>query len=142
MTVLSSDGEKVGKVLACADGIFTIEKGILFKRDFTARYEDVREVRGGEIVLSLTREELTRGDRGVLGSESVTASREASSAPVAEEEPEIEKRPVVKGVRPRQERTVEQRAAQPDERELEVRQNLGEDPGTITPMRDDEDEGY
>jgi hypothetical protein len=44
MTVYSSDGEKLGKVRSCDATTFVIEKGFFFRKDYIARYDDVRSV--------------------------------------------------------------------------------------------------
>jgi hypothetical protein len=60
MVVFSSDGEKLGKVLASDSETFVIEKGFLFPKDYVASYEDVADVVGDDIRLSRTKEEFTR----------------------------------------------------------------------------------
>lgn len=52
MVVRSIDGERLGKVSRLDSDFFLIEKGIFFKEDFAARYDDVYEIRDGEIILS------------------------------------------------------------------------------------------
>ncbi len=56
MTVCSSDGEKLGKVLQCEGSAFIIEKGFFFPMDYAVRLDDVSDVRGDEIRLSSGRE--------------------------------------------------------------------------------------
>src|SRR5512142_2773026 len=51
MTVRSIDGEKLGKVVACRADEFVIEKGFFFPKDYLARYQDVADVRDGEVML-------------------------------------------------------------------------------------------
>jgi hypothetical protein len=70
MTVRSTDGEKLGKVIACEADRFFIEKGFFFPKDYVARYDDVGEVRGDEILLRHTRAEL-RGEGAAAGAASV-----------------------------------------------------------------------
>ena len=58
MTVWTSDGHKLGKVLSRqADG-FTIEKGFFFRNDYLARYQYIDRFSGDSIVLSPTREQV------------------------------------------------------------------------------------
>jgi uncharacterized protein (TIGR02271 family) len=59
MPVKSSDGEKLGKVVACQVGGFVVEKGFLFPRDLTVTYERIKDIRNGEIVLAMARAELS-----------------------------------------------------------------------------------
>ncbi|MBS2031789.1 MAG: hypothetical protein JST54_28090 [Deltaproteobacteria bacterium] len=52
MSALSSDGAELGAVCSAdADG-FQVARGGFFYEDYPARYADVREVRGGALVLS------------------------------------------------------------------------------------------
>ncbi len=55
----SADGEKLGKVAACDDESFTIEKGFFFPKDFISRYEYITAVNDDGIHLSLLKDELT-----------------------------------------------------------------------------------
>lgn len=56
--VWSSDGEKVGKVVAVHPSSFIVEKGLFFPKDYVLSFDDVREVREDEVHLSRTRKEL------------------------------------------------------------------------------------
>ena len=58
MTVCSSDGELLGKVIQCEGSSFIIEKGRLFLMDYALRFDDVSDVRGDEIRLSRGRASL------------------------------------------------------------------------------------
>jgi uncharacterized protein (TIGR02271 family) len=60
--VLSSDGKKLGKVVAIQADNFVVEKGFFFPKDYTIALDDIREVRGDTILLSRTQEE--EGIRG------------------------------------------------------------------------------
>jgi len=60
--VLSSDGKKLGKVVAIQADTFVVEKGFFFPRDYTLSLDDVQEVRGDAVHLSKTQEE--EGIRG------------------------------------------------------------------------------
>ncbi|BDG08674.1 YsnF/AvaK domain-containing protein [Anaeromyxobacter paludicola] len=107
MTVYSSDGEKLGKVLACSTATFTIEKGFFFPKDYVARYEEIVDASGDEIRLALTKDAFERlresGDYGAIASGAAettssgigTASRttgEDVRVPVAEEQVDVLKR--------------------------------------------------
>jgi len=62
MVVRSSDGKKLGRVLACEEGRFVVEKGFFFATDYIARYDDVTDISGDEIRLSQPQEKLTHGE--------------------------------------------------------------------------------
>jgi uncharacterized protein (TIGR02271 family) len=65
MVVWSADGEKLGVVINRDDGYFTIEKGLIFKKDYIVRDQDVSGIAGDDIRLRLSREELQqRGSEG------------------------------------------------------------------------------
>ena len=49
MVVRATDGEKLGKVKSILGDEFIIEKGLLFKEDYTARFENIIDVQGDEI---------------------------------------------------------------------------------------------
>ena len=58
MFVYSSDGTKLGKVVSCrADG-FIVEKGMFLPKASQFRYEDVAELRNGEVYLAHRRTQL------------------------------------------------------------------------------------
>jgi uncharacterized protein (TIGR02271 family) len=52
MTVRSSDGEKLGKVIRCDADQFIVEKGFFFPKDYVVRY-DQATVAGDEVLLAL-----------------------------------------------------------------------------------------
>jgi uncharacterized protein (TIGR02271 family) len=56
--VWSSDGKKLGKVVAIQASTFVVEKGFFFPRDYTLSLDDVRDVRDDSVVLSKTQEEV------------------------------------------------------------------------------------
>jgi uncharacterized protein (TIGR02271 family) len=58
MQVRSSDGEKLGKVVACQASGFVVEKGFLFPKDALVPYERVESVGNGEVILTLSRADL------------------------------------------------------------------------------------
>jgi hypothetical protein len=132
MVVRSSDGRKLGRVLACDEGRFVVERGFFFSTDYVARYEDVMEVSDAGIRLSRPEEALPHGEHafareGGLG-ESVTVGLATGldTSPrepwaVAEDEEETLRRGRVRG----------------DEVERGATYNLGEDPGTLPPGHGD-----
>jgi uncharacterized protein (TIGR02271 family) len=118
MVVRSSDGEKLGKVVQCAESFFLIEKGFFFPKDYLARYEQISEIRDGEVRLDATaaslqeagdsayeteRTERTTLEGGAAGLSSGSSTetrheglsagtREELRVPLAEEELTAEKR--------------------------------------------------
>ena len=52
MTVRGVDGHRLGKVYALRDTEFEIEKGLFFPKDYAVQYEEIRELRRGEILLA------------------------------------------------------------------------------------------
>ena len=63
MVVRSSDGKKLGRVLACEEESFIVEKGFFFSTDYVARYDDVTYTSGDEIRLSRAQKELMHRER-------------------------------------------------------------------------------
>lgn len=52
MMVHTSDGQKLGKIQSLeADG-FIIEKGLIFKKEYSCRYDLVSDVRGDDVIIS------------------------------------------------------------------------------------------
>ncbi len=97
MTVFSSDGEKLGKVTACAGSSFTIEKGIFFPKDYVARFDEVADVTGDEVRLALTKDSFIRlregyGETTSTGIGESRASGDEVRMPLAEEELDVVKR--------------------------------------------------
>ncbi|HET8539847.1 MAG TPA: YsnF/AvaK domain-containing protein [Anaeromyxobacter sp.] len=104
MTVRSTDGEKLGEVVACEADHLVIEKGFFFPKDYLARYEDVADVQGDEVLLRQSgaqlREQSARAGEGYAAGGSTTertagmasGSSEHVSVPVVEEELSAEKR--------------------------------------------------
>jgi uncharacterized protein (TIGR02271 family) len=100
MTVRSADGEKLGKIVACEAERFFIEKGFFFPKDYLARYDDVSQVRGDEVLLRRSGAEL-RGEAGERATAEARSAERAGIAagtteqvnvPVVEEELSAEKR--------------------------------------------------
>ena len=101
MTVFSSDGEKLGKVLSCDASTFTIEKGFFFPKDYVARYDDIAAVTGDDIRLGMTKDtfiQMREAGYGYGATSDSASSRTARTdsddirVPVAEEELDVLKR--------------------------------------------------
>lgn len=60
MTVIDADGQKLGKVTEVRASTFEIEKGIFFKTEREARFDDVVDVRDDDIRLACSSAELER----------------------------------------------------------------------------------
>lgn len=58
MFVRTADGEKLGTVIRLGEDTFVVEKGLFLPRDFVLRYEDITEVREGEVRLRMVREDV------------------------------------------------------------------------------------
>jgi hypothetical protein len=61
MRVRTTDGSRLGRVVLTGLQTFQIEKGFFFPREYVARYDDVLEVQGDDVVLALRRDQLMRG---------------------------------------------------------------------------------
>jgi uncharacterized protein (TIGR02271 family) len=53
MFVMSTSGERIGKVIRCNADDFIVEKGVLFPRDYELRYDHITDVKDGTITYSL-----------------------------------------------------------------------------------------
>jgi uncharacterized protein (TIGR02271 family) len=87
MQVKGSDGEKLGKVVACQPGGFVVEKGFLFPKDMTVPYERITSIGNGEILISLSRADLSppgsaRAAAGAAAGTAVGAVRAGASGAV------------------------------------------------------------
>jgi uncharacterized protein (TIGR02271 family) len=100
MKVRSSDGQSLGKVVSCGADSFIVEKGFFFPKDYTARYEQVADIREGEVFLSISGDELKKGFAAETGAAATDAARGPMAAgasgeariPLVEEELIAEKR--------------------------------------------------
>lgn len=78
MTVHSSDGKKLGKVVQCTADLFVIEKGFFFPKDFVARYDQVAAVDGDDVRLSTSSDALEKtGEQGDTGYTGLSEERTA-----------------------------------------------------------------
>jgi uncharacterized protein (TIGR02271 family) len=59
MVVHSSDGGKLGRIVSCLPNGFIVEKGLFLPKASQFRYEDVSDVRDGEVYLLQAREVLS-----------------------------------------------------------------------------------
>jgi uncharacterized protein (TIGR02271 family) len=116
MTVRSSDGEKLGKIVSCEADRFIIEKGFFFPKEYLAHYDDVAEIRGDEVLLRYSGDQLRQpsAEAGGARPERVTgaaaSTTEQVKVPLVEEELSAEKRVKEAGeVKVRKEVTTERR---------------------------------
>lgn len=63
MTVRSVHGERLGHILALGQSQFCIEKGLFFRKGYFASYDTIKEVKDGEVILTLGRDRLLDDDR-------------------------------------------------------------------------------
>ena len=87
LLVRTADGEKLGRIVRCEQDSFIIEKGIFFPTDYVARYDDIADVRSGEVYLKRSIAELRGSD-----STPRAGTKEQVSVPLVEEELSAEKR--------------------------------------------------
>lgn len=108
MTVRSMDGHKLGTVIYCGDADFQVEKGLFFPKEYTASYDDIAEIKDGELYLGRSSFELAEGRRTEMGRADSSAElaterdfsadraelgrEDQTTIPVAEEELETQKR--------------------------------------------------
>jgi uncharacterized protein (TIGR02271 family) len=110
MIVRSIDGENLGKVYAIRETDFLIEKGLFFPKDYVCRYADISDIRNGEIVLLLGKENLRKawsndtygttaglGTSAALPTDRMTRAEEEIAIPVHKEELDVVKRDVQAG---------------------------------------------
>ncbi len=79
MTVRGQDGQKLGKVIECAADAFVVEKGLFFPKDYSIRYDQVTDVKGGEVYLNVADFESAKG--AATGTEASRGSAEAANEP-------------------------------------------------------------
>ena len=81
MVVRSADGERLGKIHSLGIASFDVEKGTLFRENLLAGYEDVQEIRNGEVILRHETENLR--NRVLLeGEEALIEARHHTHSPV------------------------------------------------------------
>jgi uncharacterized protein (TIGR02271 family) len=90
MVVMSADGEKLGKITRLFEDGFEIEKGFVFRTEREARWGDVNDVRGKDVFLGCTREEIERRGAEPKGAVAEAAERiEQKAANVGEKVAEV-----------------------------------------------------
>ena len=58
MNVLSADGKRLGRIIRIEGDSLLIEKGIFFHKDYACSANNIREVRGDDVILSLSKIQL------------------------------------------------------------------------------------
>src|SRR5438477_7948022 len=58
MNVLSADGKRLGRIVRIEGDSLLIEKGIFFHKDYACSANNIREVRGDDVILSLSKIQL------------------------------------------------------------------------------------
>ncbi|WP_437737482.1 YsnF/AvaK domain-containing protein [Sorangium sp. So ce1335] len=86
MVVRSADGEKLGKVTRIDPASFEIEKGLFFTEEYRVRYDEVADVRDGEIILTQGREHLAAGRAGAREAGAPLGEGQEVRVPLVEEE--------------------------------------------------------
>lgn len=79
MAVRGQDGQKLGKVIECAADAFVVEKGLFFPKDYSIRYDQVTDVKDGEVYLNVADFESAKG--APIGTEAPRGSAEAANEP-------------------------------------------------------------
>jgi len=54
MSVTSTKGDRLGKVISRSADTFVVEKGVFFPKDYELRYDHITDVTGGTIRYALT----------------------------------------------------------------------------------------
>src|SRR4051794_5624887 len=80
MVVRSLDGDKLGKVVATEGDSFIIEKGIFFKKDYRARFDDIDRIEDDEIHLRISKDSLTRADEELPEQRATSTAETATTA--------------------------------------------------------------
>jgi uncharacterized protein (TIGR02271 family) len=97
MKAFTEDGRELGKIAELDEDSLVVKKGIFFPKDFTFRYDDVREVHEDSLELSRLGSDIDRWkDENYPGwteyEKMQTQSTEEQRIPLREEEIEIEKK--------------------------------------------------
>jgi hypothetical protein len=80
MVVRSDEGEELGKVHSIGIASFVVGKGLFFREDSLLGYEDVQEIRNGDVILRHDTESL-RGLSLLEGEEALAEVRRHSHEP-------------------------------------------------------------
>jgi uncharacterized protein (TIGR02271 family) len=81
MTVRSSDGHRLGKVIAVEALSFHVEKGLFFPKDYVASFDDIQSIEGEEIVLARGQEALRTAEQAAADTARDTQAAQATTAP-------------------------------------------------------------
>jgi uncharacterized protein (TIGR02271 family) len=92
MNVCTADGKKLGKVKSIAGDEFIIEKGLLFKQDYTAKSNRIVDIRGDELVYEPVGAEEPTAAAGTVG-----GGASETRMPLAEEQLDVTKQAQQKG---------------------------------------------
>jgi uncharacterized protein (TIGR02271 family) len=79
MSVASTKGERLGKVIRCDAETFVVEKGAFFPKDYELRYDHISALDGNDISYLLSDAE-TRLSKGATGATLGTAASSAAAA--------------------------------------------------------------
>ncbi|WP_437640481.1 YsnF/AvaK domain-containing protein [Sorangium sp. So ce854] len=91
MVVRSADGEKLGKVTRIEPTSFEIEKGLFFTTEYLVRYDEVADIRDGEVILAHGREQLARAGGQAREAGAPIGQGEEIRVPLVEEEVSVGK---------------------------------------------------
>jgi uncharacterized protein (TIGR02271 family) len=141
--VLSRDGEKLGKIIACGASTFLIEKGLILTKELSASYDDIAGMSGDDVLLRLSKDEIlarSRADEAAVGTRAETTApstmaTETTRVPLVEEELTAEKRTEKAGdVRVRKEvRTEQQTVTVPVTKEQVIVERVPAEAGAQVP---------
>lgn len=93
MTVYSSDGEKLGKIVELGATQFQVEKGFFFPKDTILSYDEISDLRGSDVIVSHGKDVLTSRYGGYgAASAGERRSDEDVRVSLAEEELDVIKR--------------------------------------------------
>ena len=136
MTVRSADGKKLGRVLACEQEGFIVEKGCFFATDYVARYGDVEDVSGEEVRISRREQALAHGEHAVAREGGLGESFTVGLAGGLDTSPRAPW-----AMAEDEEQEIRGGAVRGDEREDDTSYNLGEDSGALPPSYGEEGGG-
>ncbi len=74
MMVHTRDGQKLGKIQSLEADSFIIEKGLIFKKEYSARYDLVSDVKGDDVILSRAYSDIGREDASTSSFDETTGN--------------------------------------------------------------------
>jgi len=80
MTVFSSDKEKLGKIVSYAGSSLIVEKGFFFPKDYEIPMSAISDVRGDDVYLLLSKDQLLSGDMTAIENRATGAEKRAIGA--------------------------------------------------------------